>query len=513
MPQESIDLGDLVESVRAKCANDAYSSFEEVRAWVVGPAQALAVHDVDRELLPRMFALACALMALWAAHRMPLAVPATMRDRGGWYAFFNIGRDVIRCQYGEFDVHRAVYERVGGRGPSLIAPFDRVIGLADGRMTLEVHLRAAWLTAKVVFDEVVAITQKFGAYAPSKRSLLGIVDQIGVHAVTYIENMPAPEGDGEILVIQVDEKGAPMLGAAEHARRRKKHTKRKRGLSQRAARRMNRRSRPRVRRKKGDKSKNARMATAVVMYTLRMTRGGKLEGPLNKRVIATFAGRRHLFTVARREAVRRGLHTKRVYFLADGALDLWSLQREFFPTATPCIDWYHVCEYIWDAGRSVHAEGSKALTAWVDLRKQQLRADDIDGLLAVLTSTLATIPRSGPGTKGRRERVEKAIRYITNHRAQLRYGELLAADLDVATGAVEGALNHVVGRRFDRSMMRWTPLRANRLLALRCIDVNGDWDDFADVVTREHSRRADLRCLPITPRGPQEPYDAVRKAA
>jgi len=43
------------------------------------------------------------------------------------------------------------------------------------------------------------------------------------------------------------------------------------------------------RQKTGDKSKNARLATVLVMYTLRRSPDGtKLLGPLNKRVYASF---------------------------------------------------------------------------------------------------------------------------------------------------------------------------------------------------------------------------------
>ena len=43
---------------------------------------------------------------------------------------------------------------------------------------------------------------------------------------------------------------------------------------------------------------------------------------------------------------------------------------------------------------------------------------------------------------------------------------------------VEGAARYVVGERLDHSGMRWVEARAEAVLLLRCIEVNGDWEDF-----------------------------------
>lgn len=513
MPRQIIELGENVEALGEKCTNDARSHFEACLDWLAGPAQQLPIHRVERELFTRVMGLGALLMTLWLALHTPRQVPAALRAGRGWYQFRKVAFDTIRTRFGAVYGARALYDLVGGSGAAVIAPEDRDIGLADGRMTLDVQLRAAWLAARVAFDDVGEIAERFGEYLPSKRAVLGIVDQVGPIAAALLAHMPAPTDDGEVLVIQVDEKGAPMMSTAEHAKRCKRHRKNKAG-NQRVARRMNRRQRPRVRRKKGDKCKNARMGTVAVIYTLRRTRSGMLEGPINKRVIATFRGRRHLFTLAKAEAVRRGLARKSTYFLADGAHGLWTMQREFFPTATACVDWYHVCEYLWAAGRAVHDEGTDPLRKWVESRKDELRHGKLDEMFTAIEALKQEIGKSGPGTSGRRDRVAAALRYLRGHRDRLLYHELLAADLDVATGAVEGAVNHVIGMRLDRSMMRWSLSRAENAVALRCVLINGHWDDeFTAQVEAKHAARREPWVSRITPPGRQQPYDAVRKAS
>ena len=58
------------------------------------------------------------------------------------------------------------------------------------------------------------------------------------------------------------------------------------------------------------------------------------------------------------------------------------------------------------------------------------------------------------------------------------YGRLRKEDLVIASGVVEGAARYVVGERLDNSGMRWIEERAEAVLLLRCIEVNGDWEAF-----------------------------------
>jgi hypothetical protein len=64
----------------------------------------------------------------------------------------------------------------------------------------------------------------------------------------------------------------------------------------------------------------------------------------------------------------------------------------------------------------------------------------------------------------------------------MRYDELIAQDLEVSSGPVEGAVKYIVGRRCDHGGMRWIKERSEAILQLRCIELNGNWDDFVDYV-------------------------------
>jgi len=108
-------------------------------------------------------------------------------------------------------------------------------------------------------------------------------------------------------VLQLDSKATPTATDAELEQRRGPRSPNPHPGSQRhrgRAARQRRGSQPR--RQKGDKAKNGKMATIVVLYTLRKNAEGALEGPLNKKVYASYAPKRHAVAIARREAEKRG---------------------------------------------------------------------------------------------------------------------------------------------------------------------------------------------------------------
>ena len=79
----------------------------------------------------------------------------------------------------------------------------------------------------------------------------------------------------------------------------------------------------------------------------------------------------------------------------------------------------------------------------------------------------------------------------------MNYKQLLEQDLEVASGAVEGAVKYLVGACFDFGGSRWIRERAEALLQLRCIEVNGDWESFVTWVHESQQRRGCLHSKPI----------------
>jgi hypothetical protein len=64
------------------------------------------------------------------------------------------------------------------------------------------------------------------------------------------------------------------------------------------------------------------------------------------------------------------------------------------------------------------------------------------------------------------------------------------------SGAVERAIEHIVAKRCDQGGMRWIAERAEAVIQLRCIEVNGDWDRFIEFV---HDRVRQQQLDEVTP--------------
>ena len=196
--------------------------------------------------------------------------------------------------------------------------------------------------------------------APSTEVIEQAVLGLGRHTADWFEQVPAPDGDGEVLVIMIDSKGAPTATDSELSRRRGERRHRRLPASPRhRGRHRRRRWGKKPRRKKGDKSKNARIATMVVMFTLKR-HGTKLLGPINRKLYASFAPKRHAFAIARRDATKRGFGPgagKLIQIVTDGDPDFATYATEYFPEAMHTVDVMHVIEKLWAAGECCFFEG------------------------------------------------------------------------------------------------------------------------------------------------------------
>ena len=481
-----------------------------VREIRSGVERAASAQEAEAVAWAGLLALGQLLMTTYFV-RCAAAWPVGKRYAHGGRSCEIVGEEhtEVGTRFGKIAVARPVGRQIGAPRAARDLPLDREVGLVGG-FTLPVVTLVARLTALMAFSASRGLMKSLFVWAPSSRSVLRIVDAVGAQARPFLEQAPPPEDDGEVLVITVDGKGAPAISSREYERRATPHEAR--DANRRHARRKQRKEHPRKRRGPGKKSKNAKMAAVGVLYTLRRTADGRLEGPANKRTYATFVNYRGLFEWIHAEARRRGYGTKKfkkVLFIADGADTLWSLQQEFFPDADVCLDWFHVVEKLWKAGKAI-CRGTRRerrhLEAWVAEQKRSLRRGGHAEVAAVIEAALDDTPVTGPGNKYRREVLAEVAAHLRKNAARLEYSRLRRQDLDISSGIIEGAVRHLVGVRLDGPGMRWSRDRAEAVLQLRCVLINGLWDDFERFLA---ARRVRLAAQPV----PTRTHDAVVKKA
>lgn len=462
--------------------NEARAAVERaVRSLVESAESAEKFAEFESIAWVRLLAVGRAVVLLFLARRACAPMAVEYRHAGALWSLAEWRTTELGTRFGKVDFMRRIGRRTGffRRGKADL-PLDRALGLVGG-FSLGAATALARLCAQMAFAQARATMSAFFEWAPSPRATLRIIDALGGHARAFLSQVPAPTDDGEVLVAEVDGGGAPAISSRE-LRRRRKPKKHRRG---RRDRREHRRANPRARRGKGKKSKNSKVAFVGVLFTLKQGPDGTMEGPINKRMIATFDSHRALFEWLHAEAVKRGYGTKRTIFIADGSDHIWKLQKEFFPLAEACIDWWHVVEYLWTAAGCLHAEGSPERRAWVDEQKRRLRRGHVKLVLDTIAAAHRAIPKTGPGNKGRRERLLDTHEYLAEHQHRMIYKRLRRDDLDIGSGAVEGAVRNLVRMRLDGPGMRWGRDRAEMMLHLRCVLLNGEWEDFERYLARQ----------------------------
>jgi hypothetical protein len=459
-----------------------HQRLDEIIAFCRHDAGPTSFLDFETTLLGLLRSLGCLLIQLFLLARQDRLDLTTWTQTRGYRVADDSAERTLKTSCGEVSYHRAflVPRRGGGSG---VHPLDVELGLTRDAYTPLVIGWFCRLATRVSFRLARNLGGMFLGAAPPSSAIEEWVLGMGRPAYVYLSEGPLPEGDGEVLVIEIDGKAAPMATDQELARRRRPRTRHRRGCNcQRhrgRARRQRRGRKPR--RKKGDKSKNGRSATLVVMYTLRRGDDGRWHGPCNKKVYGTFGSRRSALNWARTQATRRGFPPqteKTVQIVIDGEVCLEQRCRRLFPGAILTLDIRHAQEKLWGVGRLFHREGSPELARWVEDLEELLYKGHIRTLLRRLEQEFRGVSGRGPGTKVKRQTLKAVIAYLDARVKLMDYGRWRKADLVIATGVVEGAARYVVGERLDNSGMRWIEERAEAVLLLRCIEVNGDWEDF-----------------------------------
>jgi len=464
----------ILEFVDAAAGKKTYEAFEE-------------------ELIPRIFCLGRLLIALFLClweERTP--VTTTVVRGKEEYGRQPAKSRLLGTYFGKVRYWRTyLLQRNGKRGGGYY-PVDLALGLTADGFSMGLLSRALRLATKMSYAAAAGVMVNFLGWSPSTKAIEEATLGLGRFTAEWVENRPPPQGDGEVLVIQVDSKATPTARKAELKKRRGKRKPNPYPDSPRHRsrhRRLKRGSKPR--RRKGDKSKNGKMATVVVMYTLKHDTDEEgqpiLKGPINRWVYASYAPKRHAFAIARREADKRGFHHgsgRYVQIMTDGDKDLSQYAGEFFPEAQHSLDVIHVIEYLWKAGACLHREGSDALRGWVEKQKDRLYDGQSETIVRAIRASVKLA-----STKKKQERLKQIANYMAKRVHMMNYDVLEAADLELSSGMVEGAVRYVVAQRFDEGGMRWIRERAEALLHLRCIEINGDWEAFFTFVHKKINRK------------------------
>lgn len=226
---------------------------EKLVEWVLS-GQTLTFYAFETQLIPRVLALGCLFVQLFLCMREEQFQAAHAQAQPGYKRIGPVARQVGTF-FGKGRYVRTYFYRAEGG----YYPLDVELGLTAAGFSMRLRSLAVRVATKVSYAQAVLLLGLFLGWSPAQESIEGMALGLGRHTTAWFESAPAPAGDGEVLVIQIDSKATPTATEAELEKRRGPRKPNAHLGSQRHRGRLARQQRgSKKRRKKGEKAKNGK---------------------------------------------------------------------------------------------------------------------------------------------------------------------------------------------------------------------------------------------------------------
>jgi len=171
------------------------------------------------------------------------------------------------------------------------------------------------------------------------------------------------------------------------------------------------------------------------------------------------------------EAQRRGLgRAQVVYLVMDGAVWLWILAQDRFPSAVKTLDFHHAREHLQAVAEALHGVGTDSAKAWLKTLLHQLRHGQETRVVRRLEELLES---PTPRASEQQATITREVSYFQDHRDHLHYQKMKRAGAPLGSGAVES-----LGKQFQRRLRGcgqfWTRPGLTHLLRLCVLVKNKD---------------------------------------
>jgi hypothetical protein len=172
------------------------------------------------------------------------------------------------------------------------------------------------------------------------------------------------------------------------------------------------------------------------------------------------------------EAWKRGWsQAEKKVFMGDGSEWIWNIAQQHFPGAIQIVDLFHARQHLWELARKLHPNQDAEQRRWMMIHQDLLD----EGKIEALVSALRAIHSGNPELV---EKVRIEAGYFENNTERMRYPIFRGQHLFVGTGVIEAGCKTLIGSRCKQSGMFWTVRAANAILALRCCQFNGRFEDY-----------------------------------
>lgn len=452
---------------------DIRTDFEKMLDYVTGERGRTATADAtERGLFKMLIRMGLKLLTLFFVMRSQSAKRESLKTVDGSELRYH--RDTKRRYvsiFGKLCFERPYFYRKGKAGQT---PLDAELSLGDDCYSDLVREVSDYLGVYGVYHKSSEILERLLGLKISTRALQTNLGEDAAEVLKYYAQKPAPAAgsEAEILVVQADGKGIPMILEEVQLDGERSQTTDK------------------VRLGKGEKQGRKKEATVTSLYSIEafprtpeqvvasyydkinLSRPVK---PQNKHLWATLDGKdAALSRLVEQVQARLGEHIQHTIALCDGCPALQARLVKYLPDFTLILDFIHANEYLWKVANVLLGETNPQRFTW--MKNQTLLL--LSGKTKQLIAKFRRLAKQPKVRKSQRAQLLATANYFQRNLPFMDYPTYLSNGWPIASGVIEGACRHFVKDRCELSGMRWLQSGAENLLHLRAIAENHDWDDY-----------------------------------
>jgi hypothetical protein len=158
-------------------------------------------------------------------------------------------------------------------------------------------------------------------------------------------------------------------------------------------------------------------------------------------------------------------------FVGDGSANNWTLQRRFFGSFVPILDFIHALSYVFAAAMA----GMKFTVGWACYQQWigWVWQGKVNQVIAALQARQAELgmPTADEPETSPAQVVSKALAYLENHKEKMKYDEYRKEGLPITSSLMESAVKQI-NQRVKGTEKFWSERGSEALLQLRADELS-----------------------------------------
>jgi hypothetical protein len=167
---------------------------------------------------------------------------------------------------------------------------------------------------------------------------------------------------------------------------------------------------------------------------------------------------------------------KNTVLLSDGATWIRNMKLLYFPDATQILDFYHLCEHIYDFSKRYYNEDSSKFTPWSKYAIHEFKTGKKSKMISEIKTMQSKI----------KDNKFNFYNYLQNNINNIDYANYLDSGYFIGSGHIESGNKSVMQERLKRPGMIWSKGIAQYLLSLRSKIKSDLWNKDVEIPFLSH---------------------------